>query len=522
MLLVSSEEMRRIDRATIESGHASGETLMERAGAGVVEAMERHYGSPLAMRVLVLCGGGNNGGDGFVAARRLARHGAQVQVALLAERGKLRGEAKTHLERMESAGVTLETPASEAALERLISSRDSWDFALDALLGTGARGAPEGLMAAGVCALGRLRERGTRVIAVDMPTGAEADSGAVPAEAVSADLTVTFGLPKRGQLFYPARAHVGTLEVVDIGLSPAAIEQVAPHVRLAVVPDMAALIPVREPQANKGSLGRVFLVGGSVGLTGAITLSARGALRAGAGYVTVAVPSSVCDIVEAKLTEATKLPLPETPDRTLAADALELILLHAGRADVMVLGPGLSRNAQSLELARRVTAEWERTLVLDADGLTAFQDHREEISHGHAQRILTPHLVEMERLTGIQVAEIEARKLEVAMEHARRWQSVVVLKGPPTVIASPEGEATVSPTGNPALATLGTGDVLSGTIAAFAANGLPPYDAARLGAYVHGMAGDLLTAEKGQAGNVAWDVAETLPLAMLGLTRLRG
>ena len=522
MFLVSSDEMRRIDRATIETGHATGEALMARAGAGVVEAIERHYGSPLAMRVLVLCGGGNNGGDGFVAARLLARRGAQVQVGLLADRARLRGEAKAYFERLSEAGVPSEAPASEAALERLIGTRDSWDFALDALLGTGARGAPEGLLAAGIRALAGLRERGARVIAVDMPTGADADTGAVPGAAVTADLTVTFGLPKRGQFFYPARAHMGALEVVDIGLSPAAIDSVAPRVRLAAAPDMAALLPVRDAQAHKGSLGRVLLVGGSVGLTGAITLAARGALRAGAGYVQVAVPSSVSDIVEAKLTEATKLQLPETPDRTLAEGALEPILLHAGRADVMVLGPGLSRNPQSLELARRVTAEWDRALVLDADGLTAFQDQTQEISRGNARRILTPHLAEMERLTGITVAEIEARKLEVAMEHARRWQSVVVLKGPPTVTASPEGEATVNPTGNPALATLGTGDVLSGAIAAFAANGLSPYDAARLGAYVHGMAGDLLAAERGEAGNVAWDVAETLPLALLGLARLRG
>ena len=522
MFLVTSDEMRRIDRATIESGHASGEALMERAGAGVAQAMERHYGSPLAMRVLVLCGGGNNGGDGFVAARLLARRGAQVHALLLADRARIRGEARAHLEALERAGTRIEQVADDSALDRVVSAHDAWDFAVDALLGTGARGAPEGLMAAGVSALSELRGRGARVIAVDMPTGVDADSGAASNLAVAADLTVTFGLPKRGQFFHPARGLLGALEVVDIGLSTAAIESVAPRVRLAVAPDMAALVPVRDPRSHKGSLGRVFLVGGSAGLTGAITLAARAALRAGAGYVQVAVPRGVSDIVEGKLTEAIKLALPETAERTLSAAALEPILLHAGRADVMVLGPGLSRHAETAELARRIVAEWERTLVLDADGLTAFQDHTEDLSRGHARRILTPHLAEMQRLTGIEPAEIEKRKLEVAIEYARRWQSVVVLKGPPTVTASPDGFATVNPTGNAGLATLGTGDVLSGTIAAFAANGLTPYDAARLSAYVHGMSGDLVAAEKGQAGMVAGDVAENLPLAILGLTRLRG
>ncbi len=521
MFLVTADEMRLLDRATIGGGHASGETLMERAGSGLVEAMERHYGSLLAMRVLVLCGTGSNGGDGFAAARHLAGRGAQVLVGLLGEPGRVAGDARTNLERLGEAGLESQAIATEGDLARLVAARDEWDFALDALLGTGARGTPEGLMAAGVNALRELDDAGTAVVAVDIPTGVGADTGAIARRAVRADLTVTFGYPKRGHFLYPGRAFVGALEVVDIGLAPAAVGAGALPVSLATAPEMARLLPARDPRAHKGSVGRVLVVGGSVGLTGAVALAARAALRAGAGYVQAAVPRSLNDILEVKLTEEMTIPMPETAERTLATAALEPLLARAGDADVVALGSGLSRHREAAEVARRVAAESERPLVIDADGLNAFEGQAEAIARGRAPRILTPHLGEMHRLTGPEPAEIEARRIDVTLESAQRWRAVVVLKGAPTVIAAPDGRATVNSTGNPGLATAGTGDVLTGAIAGMVAQGLAPYDAARLGVFLHGMAGDLAAGEKGQAGMVAGDVLESLPLAILGLARLR-
>ena len=521
MLLVTAEEMRRLDRATIDGGHATGETLMERAGAGVVEALDRRYGPGLGLRVLVLCGTGNNGGDGFVAARHLRDRGAEVHVALLGDRARVRGEALVHLDRMTASGLGAAPIANEDALERLVASRDAWDFALDALLGTGAHGEPEGMMAAGVEALRQLDEAGTRVTALDLPTGVDADTGAIARRAVRADLTVTFGCPKRGHLLYPGRAFVGALEVVDIGLAPDARAAMANPVQLATAAAMGDLLPAREPRAHKGSVGRVLVVGGSMGLTGAVALAARGALRSGAGYVQAAIPRSLNDVLEAKLTEEMTLPMPETPERTLALAALEPLLARTGEADAVALGSGLSRHREAAELARRVVAECDRPLVIDADGLNAFEGHTESLARAQAPRVLTPHLGEMRRLTGVDTATLEANRIDAAREWARRWRAVVVLKGAPTVIAAPDGQTTVNPTGNAGMATAGMGDVLTGAIAALIAQRLAPYDAARLAVYAHGTAGDRVADEQGQHGMVAGDVAEAMSRAFMTLARLR-
>jgi len=467
----------------------------------------------------VLCGPGNNGGDGFVAARVLRERGAEVQVALLGDPARVQGDARLALARLEPAGLAARAVADEAALQALVATRDQWDFAVDALLGTGARGNPEGVIAAGVQALRELDDVGTQVVALDLPTGVHADTGEIARRAVRADLTVTFGAPKRGHFLYPGRAFAGALEVIDIGLAPAPPESFP--IELGTAADMAALLPARDPRAHKGSAGRVLVAGGSVGLTGAVALAGRAALRSGAGYVQVAVPRSLHDVLAIKLTEEMALPLPETPERTLATAALEPLLAQAARAGVLAIGSGLSRHAESAELARRIVADHTGRIVLDADALNAFEGRADLLARGRAERVLTPHLGEMERLTGVEAAALEAGRIDAAREWAGRWRSVVVLKGAPTVTAAPDGRATVNPTGNPGLATAGTGDVLTGVIAGLMAQGLSAYDAARLGVFAHGMAGDLAARGKGQAGLIAGDVIESLPGALLVLARLR-
>ena len=519
--------MRSLDRATIEGGHASGHALMERAGLGVAEAIERRYGSTLGLRVLVLCGPGNNGGDGFVAARALRARGAEVHAGLIGTAARLPADARAHFDAMVAAGVEPVVLDTEDDLRALVARRDPWDLAIDALLGTGAHGVPEGVIAAAVQELRTLDDAGTSVIAVDLPTGVNADTGAIARRAVRADLTVTFGFPKRGHWLCPARAFAGVVEVVDIGLldTYGPEDDPARRTELAIARDMAELVPRREPRAHKGSVGRVLVIGGATGLAGAVALTAHAATRAGAGYVIAAVPESLCDILAVKLTEEMTLAMPETAARALSAGGLATLTGHAARAHVVALGNGMSRDSEAAELARALVGGIGAPMVIDADGLNAFAGRAELLAMvpggaERAVRIVTPHIGEMARLTGLDPEAIELDRIECARVWAVQWQVVVVLKGAPTVTASPSGHVTVNSSGNPGLATAGTGDVLCGVIAALVAQGLGAYDAARLGAFVHGRAADRIAVLRGTLGMSAQDVLEETPATLHELAEL--
>jgi len=513
--LLTAAEMRAVDRATIAAG-TPGEVLMERAGEGVAGALERSWGSPLALRVLVLSGGGNNGGDGFVAARLLASRGALVTVAVCAPRERLKGDALAMLARLEDSPARVEFPADDAALARCLAARDAWDFVVDALLGTGASGEPRGLLASACHHANALRERGARVLAVDLPTGVSGDDGEAAPFAVRAHHTVTFGHPRRGHYLWPGRALRGELEVVDIGLVAPEQASLSPA-ELATALELAGLVPAGAALARKGSVGSALVVGGSPGLTGAIVLAARAAARAGAGYVRVAAPASLQDLIASQLVGPMVLAFGEDEHRALTTTALPAILAEAGRADAVALGCGLSRHPHAVTLARELATRLERPLVLDADALWALAPAADvlvpALRLAPAPRVLTPHLGEMQRLTGQDAAELEARRIDAARGWAQRWGAVVVMKGAPTVVAAPDGRLSVNPTGSPALATAGTGDVLTGALVALLAQGLAPFDAARLAVFVHGWAGELAEAEIGSPGVVATDVVERLPRA---------
>ena len=520
MLLLTAAEMRALDRATIDSGQVAGAELMERAGRGVAAATAKHFGSPLALRVLVLCGAGNNGGDGFVAARHLHAMGAAVRVGLVAPRAQVQGDALEHLRRMEAAGLHAEPVESDAGLATLVGSVDRWDWALDALLGTGASGELRGLLPIASETLRRLRAHGTRIVAVDLPTGVSPDDGSVAEHAVAADLTVTFGFYKRGQILHPGRERCGVLELVDIGLAPPDHTRLE-AARLADGSELGALLPSRDPRAHKGSAGRVLVVGGAMGMAGAVVLAARAASRAGAGYVRVAVPASLADVIAAHLVEQMPVACGEGSQRALSTSALPLILEEASRADAVALGPGLSRQADAVRLARDLLARMDRPVVLDADGLAAFAppegDLAAALRGAPAPRIVTPHLGEMARLTGEMPSALEARRVDAAREWAKRWGCVLVLKGAPTVVAAPDGRVSVNPTGNAGMATAGMGDVLTGVTAALLAQRLAPFDAACLAVFAHGLAGDFAVRDIGPVGIVASDVTERLPQALHSL-----
>jgi len=517
VLLLTAEEMRALDRRTIDGGRATGAELMRRAGHGVVACLERRYGSLLGYRALVLCGTGNNGGDGFVVAARLKERGCTVVAVVCGDATRIAGDAAGARDAAVAAGITPRTATTEAALGDIVRGFDAWDLGLDALLGTGARGMPEGAIAAGVQALRELDEAGTRVIAIDVPTGVDSDTGAIARRAVRADLTVTFGAPKRGHLLYPGRAFTGELEVVDIGLVVPAAGDAIGRVRLANAQSMTALVPRRDPRAHKGTAGRVLVVGGSRGLTGAVALAARAASRAGAGYVQVAVPAGVHDVLAAKLTEQMPVACGAAGAATFGADAFDAIAAHFPHVDCVAIGPGLSRDPAAAELARRVIAAATCPVVIDADGLNALGAPDGAIGAG--TYVLTPHVGEAARLTGLAAGAIEAARIDAPRDWAKRWNAVVVLKGAPTVTAAADGRAVVNPTGNAGMATAGMGDVLTGAVAALVAQGLGTFEAAMLAVHAHGLAGDLVAAGHGALGLVAGDVCEALPRALATLER---
>ena len=500
MFVLTAAEMRAADQATVQAGTPVA-TLMERAGTGAVEAIERRFGNLRGFRAHVVCGKGNNGGDGLVVARRLAALGAHVEVRLLDGAASGAGlEGVTRVER---------PPARPA------------DYVIDAVLGTGARGPVPDAWAEALREA--TREPWTRVIALDLPTGLDADTGRplAPGFVQRADLTVAFAHLKRAHVLYPGRALCGTIEVVDIGVEPAGPTAGSSAMELATEALVASLLPRRRPTAHKGEAGRVLAVGGSAGLTGAIVLVSMSALRAGAGYVTAAVPESVNDAIESAMIEAMTWPLPEAPERSLGASSAPMIVARAREVQALALGPGLSRAPESAELARRLVAESPVPVVLDADGLNAFAGKAELLAQARRRSplVLTPHLGELARLTGLTAAALEEARLDVARRFAQEWGAVLVMKGAPTVVASPTGEATVNPTGNPGMATIGMGDVLTGIVSAFLAQGLAPYDAARAGVYVHGLAADLAHARVGTLGLVAGDVTAALPQALDRLSR---
>jgi NAD(P)H-hydrate epimerase len=341
---------------------------------------------------------------------------------------------------------------------------------------------------------------------------------------VQADLTVTFGQPRLGHHLQPGRTHCGVIEVVDIGLVSPEAAGLRP-VELADAATLAPLVPVRDARAHKGRTGRALLVGGAPGTTGAVVLAARGALRAGAGYVRVAVPASVAGVVASHLVEAMVLGCGDAARAALGEDAHARILAESAAAGAVALGCGLSRDADAAALVRTLTATLERPLVIDADALHALAPATpvlvEALRHAPAPRVLTPHLGEMAALTGASAAAIEARRVEAAREAAAAWGACVVLKGAPTVVAMPDGRVSVNPTGGPVLATAGTGDVLCGAIAALLAQGLEPWDAARLAVHAHGLAGDLAGREIGGLGVLASEVADRLPAALRAVAEAR-
>ncbi|HIE04219.1 MAG TPA: NAD(P)H-hydrate dehydratase [Candidatus Latescibacteria bacterium] len=509
MKLVTGTQMASVDRKAIEEFKIPGLDLMEKAGRAAFRVALDMLKGARGRKVVVVCGRGNNGGDGFVVARLLKGEGAEVRVFLLGERSKVRGDALINLVRAEQVGVQIEEIVGPEGLARLGKVLPNADLVVDAIFGTGFKGKAEGIPAE---AISSINSSGKPVLSVDLPSGVEADTGKVHGPAVMADRTVTFGLPKLGQAFHPGKSHCGVLQVADIGFPEEALGSVQAVAEWVTEDEVRAKLPGRPPTAHKGTCGKVAVVAGSVGFTGAAALTAMAALRTGSGLVYLGTPKSLNDILEVKLTEVITRPLPEVRSRRcLALRAAGEVYRLLEETDVLAMGPGLGTYRETVELVGRVVRRLRKPAVLDADALNALSRDPSPLLEREVPLVLTPHPGELSRLMGVPAPEITSDPLRYARETASRFSSVVVLKGAPTVTATPEGMAYVNPTGNEGMATGGAGDVLTGVIASLIGQGLSPEDAAWVGAYIHGLAGDLARDEKGVHGMVAGDILDNVP-----------
>ena len=490
--LPDAEQMRAADAWAIEERGVPSLDLMEHAGVGVARLVaERAPDGP----VVVVCGKGNNAGDGLVAARALREEGRDVRVLCVSPPEELRGDARANLDRLPGvAPERFEPGALEGA-----------SVIVDALLGTGFAGAPREPVAGAVEAINRA---GAQVVAVDVPSGVDASTGRVEGAAVKAVATATFHAAKVGLYVAPGKRHAGQVRVIEIGIPAGAPLEAGCGL---IQPSVLAAIPRRHPGSTKFSEGAVMVVGGSTGLTGAPCLAAEAAIRSGAGYVTVLGPASLNLVFELRLLEAMSRPLPER-DGALVGEALEPALEAARRADAVVLGPGVGRAEETLEVVRELAAGLEAPLLLDADGLNAHGGRLADLARRRAPTVLTPHAGELGRLLDTESRSVEAERLGHAREAAAASNAIVVLKGDDTLVTEPGGRVAVSASGTPALATAGTGDVLSGVIGAMLAKGLEPFTAACAGVHLHGSAGRRAADRRGPDGVIARDVIDALPL----------
>lgn len=510
MKVVTAEEMRRIDQETIQNIGIPGIVLMENAGLGVICAIEKNFDMSNIKKISIFVGKGNNGGDGLVIARHLKNKGYDIKIYLLSSPDRFQGDALVNLHIAQNMGLNIETILSESDLEYHKTNIANSDLLIDAIFGTGLTGAVRGVAAK---VISFINHTGLPVVAVDLPSGLDSDTGKIEGECIKAILTVTMGLPKRGLLLYPGAGFIGKLEITDIGIPSSVIESQGIKVNLIQVDNIQKL-PKRLPDSHKGNFGRVLVLGGSVGLTGAAAMASESALRAGAGLVTLGIPKSLNPIMEGKLTEVMTLPLPETENQAFSKSSFDNIMKIVNNFDVVAIGPGMSRDPETSWLVRELCKSINIPKIIDADGLNAISEDKSVLKDIDKNTIFTPHPGEMARLIDGTVSDVQSDRVNIAQRFAIDNNIIMILKGVPTVVAEPNGEVYLNTTGNPGLASGGTGDVLTGIIAGFIAQGLTLRDSAILGVYIHGLAGDMAAEELGEPGMIAGDVIKFIPLAI--------
>jgi hydroxyethylthiazole kinase-like uncharacterized protein yjeF len=511
--IVSANEMRWCDEVTIHKHGVPSLLLMENAGRAVAETVVLEFGPPERKRILIFCGKGNNGGDGFVAARHLLNAGASVTVVLLSTARALKGDARTNYDNLTRLKQREAGQLSVKKFTRpLLKTLHKQDLVIDAIFGTGFSGEVREPFLAAILWINRQR---VPVLSVDIPSGVDGTTGVVVNAAVKARCTVTFGLVKTGLLCNQGQDHVGTLRTIDIGIPGNVSRSKSLKTFLVEQEDVHRVLPQRSSTANKYSVGKVFVLAGAKGYTGAAYLCAMAALRAGAGAVMLGVPEAVYAVVARRLAEAIVKPLPSTKDGTIARDALGEIYEKLSWADVAVLGPGLSTNPETQEVIATILRKHPGKLVIDADALRGVADlGLEQLGKLKGKYILTPHTGEYSRIIGVPAKEIEEKRIEMARAGSSKGKATIVLKGGPTATGIADGTVYLNSTGNPGMATVGSGDVLAGIIAALWAQGIPQDAAAYAGVFLHGLAGDIARDILGERSIIARDLISHLPAAI--------
>ena len=515
--LVTASESRQLDQLAEQSGVPSI-VLMENAALRLAEVVQQHFELDPPKRIVIVCGKGNNGGDGLALARHLHNIGFAVQAFLLADPSQLKGDAAINFSAATHLGVPVQPLPSAEHLRHLVEPLRHADLVVDAMLGTGIAGEVRGIYAD---AIPLLNEHASRILAVDVPSGINSDTGEVCSVAVRADATVTLGAIKLGLMLFPAADCVGDLFVGSLGVPETLFASL--NIRRFVTTHelVARVLPPRHPNSHKGNYGRVLIVGGAPGMTGAALLAGKAALRSGAGLAQVALPQSLNLAAEAAALEVMSFPLPETEAGTIAPDALHALAPRLEWADVIAIGCGISRHERTQTFVRQLVAQVDKPMVIDADGLIALAGHTDLLRKRQALTVLTPHPGEMAALLKTTTEEVQRDRVGIALHAAETFNAIVVLKGARTIVAAPDGALFVNPTGNAGMATGGTGDVLTGMVASLLAQTLcrslavTPTEAVAAAVFLHGLAGDIASWEKGETALVAGDLLEHLPRAIL-------
>ncbi len=516
MLLVDAKTMQALDSRTIEGVGIPGLILMENAGLGCAKIILEEFGQELKKGCLVVAGPGNNGGDGFVIARHLFQKGYDVKILCLSLADKFKADALTNLKACQGLGLhIIEAPSEEALHDRGHLFKEM-GVIVDAMFGTGLGRALEGRFSQAVSLINTSKQR---VFSVDIASGLSADTGQVLGAAVKADVTGTMAIPKVGHVNWPGILYTGKLRVIDIGIPSFVIDEAEERFELFDDSACCSVFRPRPADGHKGTFGHVIIFGGSRGKTGAACLCAHGALRSGAGLVTVASVRSSQFVIAQKLTEAMTDALPETPDGQISKDAFEVAMDLLQGKKAACIGPGLGISKDAFAFSQKMAVHCPIPLVMDADALTALSKCTEVLKEAKAPRVLTPHPGEMARLIGKEVAEIQKNRISYARDLATDTGAVVVLKGMSTVCASPEGKISINSTGNSGMGTGGMGDTLTGIIGALLAQGYDPWEAARIGVFVHGKGADLVSEIKGPFGYTAREAANQLPRVWAALSR---
>lgn len=521
--VATSRQMQSIDKRAIEEYGIAGLALMESAGSHVVQFVQEKYGPLTGKKVAVIAGRGNNGGDGFVAARRLMNLGALVVTYLLAPPGEIAGDARVNLHILAKMGARIEEVGSDEAMSGLRHDLETCHIVVDAIFGTGLKSAVSGRYKEAIAAV---NSSGKAIVAIDIPSGLQADTGEIPGYHVQAHATVTLCLPKLAHFLYPAAKFAGELRIADIGIPAAAVHQERIGVNLLEPSDIRTLFKERDPDSHKGDFGHLLVVAGSRRMSGAAIMASISALRAGTGLVTLALPSSIQGSAQASVHEIMTLPLSETDEGTIALSALDQVLsfIKSSKITAILVGPGLTTQPETAEFCIAALKEVRVPAAVDADAINCLAIKGGAIGGLKAPLAITPHPGEMGRLIGLSAAQILKTRIEVAREFAAKHSLGVALKGAHTVIADSSGEVFINPTGNPGMASAGVGDVLSGMLGGLLAQGLAPIDALKASVYLHGLAGDFAAAQNGQVSLIAGDIIGCIGKAFMqiGLDGRRG